>query len=77
MELTETKFKKLRKWTLCMCSLALISYAVLIRYAMKVNPGAFIYNPMTDAVPIFAQIQSTLWWIVCIGWLFIVILFMR
>lgn len=75
--LTETKYKKLRNRTTTMCLLFLVVLSFLVKCAMKVNPSAFMYNPMTDVVPRVAEIQSMLWWIVGAGWLAIIILFLR
>lgn len=76
-KLTEAKFKKMRKRTLILCSLALIVYIILVKYTMNVNPEAFVYNPMTDPEPPFAKIQSAMWKIIIVGWIAVIILFAR
>ena len=76
-KLTEQKYLKLRRNTLIVCALAIVVYTLLLRYTIEVNPGAFIYNPVTDQKPVFAQIESMLWWIIGIGWVAVSILFYR
>ncbi len=76
-ELTEQKYLKLRKNTLIVCALAIVVYTLLLRYTIEVNPGAFIYNPVTDSKPAFAKIETMLWWIIGIGWVAVSILFCR
>ena len=77
-KLTEVKYKKLRKINAYICCLAIVIYVCLIRYAMKINPDAFITTiGMGGSVSPFERIESMLWWIVGIGWAVIMILFIR
>lgn len=75
IRITEEKYKKLRRNTLIICAISIVIYVLLIRYTMKVNPEAFIYNPVTDPEPPFAKLQTMLWWIVGIGWVVFLIIF--
>jgi len=62
---------------LIICILAIVCYTLLIRYTVGVNPESFIYNPVLDEKPGFAKIETTIWWIVGVGWVGIIILFYR
>ncbi len=74
---TERKYTRLRNIVVVICLLYLVYLSFLVKYAMSVNPGAFMYNPMIDEKPPFEEIRSMLGWIVIAGWLAISFLFYK
>ena len=51
MKITPEKFQKLKKWTFLCLAAYIIFLALLYKYTLKVNPGAFTYIPMIEANP--------------------------
>lgn len=75
--LTEIKYRRLRGIICISLLLYLIVLMLLIKYAMGVNPGAFMYNPLFDDEPPMAKIARQLWWLVGAGGFIVILLFIR
>lgn len=71
--MTETKYKKLRNITVVLCLFYLITLSFLVKYAMKVNPSAFIVNSLSPEDNPFVKIEHTLWIIVMAGWVVVIL----
>lgn len=76
-KLTEQKYLKLRKWTLILCALTIVIYALLLRHLFEVNPMFFTYHPIDNPNPGVLKLQSMLNWVVTIGWIVVIFFFYK
>lgn len=75
-KITEKKYKKIKSRTLLFCALGIIAYIILIRYNIKINPDSFIYTSMQKPTE-WANIESTIWKYLIVGWIIFIALFIR